>query len=80
MHTNYVTKQNCSSKSPGIQLPVGLGYLYNVTVLAAAAKPGVWIAKITNTCTELYHSFIQYAGTYMFQQWSAIIRELLGFI
>ena len=33
-----------------------------------------------NKCTELYHSFIQYTGSYMFRQWSAIIRELLGFV
>jgi hypothetical protein len=38
------------------------------------------IAKTTNTCTELYHSFIQYTGSYMFRQWSAIIREILGFV
>jgi hypothetical protein len=36
--------------------------------------------KTTNTCIELYHSFIQYTESYMFRQWSAIIRELLGFI
>jgi hypothetical protein len=38
------------------------------------------IAKTTNTCTEFYHSFIQYTGSYMFRQCSAIIRELLGFV
>jgi hypothetical protein len=38
------------------------------------------LAKTTNTCTELYHSIIQYTGTHMFRQWSAIIRELLGFV
>jgi hypothetical protein len=38
------------------------------------------IAKTTNACTELYQSFIQYTGSYMFWQWSAIIRELLGFV
>jgi hypothetical protein len=38
------------------------------------------LAKTTNTCTELYHSFIQYSDSYMFRQWFAIIRELLGFI
>jgi hypothetical protein len=36
------------------------------------------LVKTTNTCTWLYHSFIQYTGCYMFRQWSAIIRELLG--
>jgi hypothetical protein len=29
---------------------------------------------------EFYHSFIQYTGSYMFRQWSSIIRELLGFV
>jgi hypothetical protein len=40
------------------------------------------VAKTTNTCTELYHSFIQYTRTdsYMFRQWSAINRELIGFV
>jgi hypothetical protein len=38
------------------------------------------LAKTNNTCTDLYHSFIKYAGSYTFQQWSAIIRELLGSI
>jgi hypothetical protein len=40
----------------------------------------VGYSKTTNTCTELHHSFIQYTGSYMFRQWSAIIRELLGFV
>jgi hypothetical protein len=38
------------------------------------------VANTPTTCTELYHSFIQYTGSYMFRQWSAIIRELLGFV
>jgi hypothetical protein len=38
------------------------------------------LAKTTNICTEFYHFFIQYTGSYMFQQWSVIIRELLGFV
>jgi hypothetical protein len=35
----------------------------------------VIVAKATNTCTELYHSFIQYTGSYTFRQWSAIILD-----
>jgi hypothetical protein len=38
------------------------------------------VAKTTNTCTELYQSFILYTGSYMFRQRSAIIREILGFV
>jgi hypothetical protein len=38
------------------------------------------VAKTINTYTELYHSFIQYTGSYIFRQWTAIIRELLGFV
>jgi hypothetical protein len=38
------------------------------------------VAKTTNTFTEFYHSFIQYTDSYMFRQWSAIIREFLGFV
>jgi hypothetical protein len=34
--------------------------------------------KQPTPCIELYRSFIQYTGCYMFQQQSAIIRELLG--
>jgi hypothetical protein len=40
----------------------------------------IYTAKTINTCTKLYHSFIQYTGSYMFRQWSVIIRELLGFV
>jgi hypothetical protein len=29
---------------------------------------------------ELYRFFIQYTGSYMFRQWCAIIREVLGYI
>jgi hypothetical protein len=39
-----------------------------------------YVVKTTNACTELYHSFIQYTGSYMFRQWSAVIRELLRFV
>jgi hypothetical protein len=38
------------------------------------------LAKTTDTWTELYHSFIQCTGSYIFRQWSAIIRELHGLL
>jgi hypothetical protein len=38
---------------------------------------GVSKHKQLTLCTELYHFFIQYTGSYMFRQQSAIIRELL---
>jgi hypothetical protein len=43
-------------------------------------KFSVATEKTTNTCTEMYHFFIQYTGSYMFRQWRVIIRELLGFV
>jgi hypothetical protein len=36
------------------------------------------VVEMTNNKHWLYHSFILYTGSYMFRQWPAVIRELLG--
>jgi hypothetical protein len=54
--------------------------IQNICFVQSSYRALLDVAKTTNTSNELYHSFIQHTGSYMFRQWSAIIREFLGFV
>jgi hypothetical protein len=75
----YVAKQPALldvGKQPALldaaKQPALLDVAKQPALLDAAKQPAIQ--------TEMHHSFIHYTGSYMFRQWSAIIRELLGFV
>jgi hypothetical protein len=78
----FTTKLNLNSRKKPIKCCIWIIASYSAENLTLRKVNDKYLdtAKTTNTCTELYHSFTRYTGSYMFRQWSAIIRELFGFV